>query len=205
MKTVQISSVRFIKEDKDKNPINLFVLNLTNGKPAIVRSSKEFLTDLQNSYLIGAHVRNPLHPDVLDVLADLNIEGRLSTVSGDILFAKQGELWTVTENSRVVTDKNHPKYGKVAIGDKLPYEKDMTLVQDGFLNVSLNPVTRMENKQAKAYGMSLAGMLNAFDTVDTVDSTARTTTEPLDLGAIDLDDDIANEAVGSLIPETTTN
>lgn len=201
MKTVQISSVRFIKEDKDKNPLNLFVLNLTNGKPAIVRSAKEFLTDLQNSYLIGAHVRNPNHPELLAVLRDL----KGATVTGDILFAKQGELWTVTENSRVVTDKNHPKYGKVAVGDKLPYEKDMTLVQDGFLDVALSPQMAMMNKQAQAYGMSLASMLNAFETVDTVDSIAQTTTEPLDLGAIDLDEDVANEAVGSLTPEETTN
>ena len=194
---LQISTVRFIKEDSNGNPINLFVLDLANGKPSIVRSAKEFLTDLNNSYLIGAHVKNPNHPELLSVLRDL----RGATIEGNILFANKGDMWTVTENSRVVNDPNHPKYGKVAAGDQLPYERDMTLVTEGFLQIDYSPQIAMMNKQAHAYGMSLASMLNSFDTVESATTTSGA--EPVD--AAHLDDDVVTEAMGTGAAEQGSN
>lgn len=196
MKTVQITNVRYIPVNA-KNPLPLFILDLASGQPSIVRSEAEFLTDLRNSYLIGENVRNANHPALLSVLRDL--QG--ATVSGTILFAKKGDSWTVTENSRVITDSTHPNFGKVAVGDKLPYEKDMTLVTDGFLTIALAPHIAMMNKQAEAYGFSLASMLNTFNGT-TPQSTATTTgAEPVDVPEVADDSAIDPSIVAEAIAE----
>ena len=165
MKTYKVVHIRKIAEDSKGNPLNIVVLDIPN-RPSIVRSAKEFLTDLNNSFLIGDKVKNINHPDVLDVFKDLS--AMPFTVTGTIVDAKKGQKWTVTENSRVVTDKNHPLYGEVEAGDELPYEKDMTLVTEGFLKVAVNPVIRYENKKVLATAMqemldSANAMDNAFE------------------------------------------
>ena len=193
MKTLQITGVRFIPTDAKGNTLNLFIIDLANGQPSIVRSAKEFMIDLTNSYLIGAHVRNPAHPELLGVLRDL----KGATISGDILTAKKGELWTVTATSSAVTKPSHPMFGKVSAGDQLPYEKDMTLVNDGFLTVTLHPQVTMMNKQAQAYGMSLASMLNAFDMPSNEPAVTATGAEP-----VVAPDDVMGAAIGDT-PDTT--
>lgn len=189
-KTVKVIGVRRILKDANGNPLNIFVLEIPN-KPAIVRSAKEFLTDLKNSFLIGEHVVNPNHPELLSVLQDLNVAP--FTITGTITDAKKGEMWVVTENSRVITDRSHPKYGEVSTGDKLPYEKDMTLVTDGFLNVSLNPQVAQQNKIALSTGQAMASMLSTYDEVVSESASYGTSDAP-EFDVTDIPDNILQEA-----------
>lgn len=179
MKTLQIVNVRTIPT---KDGRVLFILDLVNGQPSIVRTAKEFIIDLQNSYLIGNDVQNPNHPVLLGILRDL----KNFTVTGNVIHAKKDELWIVTENSRVVTDSTHPKHGSVVAGDKLPYEKDMSLVTEGFLAIALNPQIDMQIRQAQAYGTAVASTMassNVFDAMPVASNVEEKEFDPSDIDA----------------------
>lgn len=200
--TVKVSRVSFLAKDKAGNPLNLFVLALANGQESILRTSKEFLTDLRESGLIGFNVNNINHPEVRDAVADL--KQRPFTVTGNIKYAKEGELWTVTKDSSVITDKTNPQYGKVSIGDKLPYKRDMTLVEEGFLAVRLGGEMLLLRKQATANAMlSVASAFedDFYSSSPSVDgstaepsATGQANTEPADSN--DIPDDVMDAVTG---------
>jgi hypothetical protein len=187
MKTLQVNGVAKIAKDSKGNTLNVFVLKIAGGKPAILRSASEFLTDLKNAFLIGDNVRNANHPELLSVLRDLN--SAPFTISGEIIHAIKGEKWTVRETSSVITNPNHPKHGSVAIGDELPYERDMTIVTDGFLQVVPNDKVTMMNKQAFSYGNAMASMLGQYE-----DAPVETTNEGETVDPDLIPDDVLSEA-----------
>lgn len=154
MKTVQIARVkRIIGEGVD-----LVALVLTNGKPDIVRSPREFINDLKGSFLIDENVNSMRHPQVREVLADL--QG--ATLTADLKYAKAGETWIVTENSQVMKNPQAKGFGKYQVGDAKEYEKDATIVQDGFLNLRLTAEVRQENKIANSYASARVSSADAF-------------------------------------------
>lgn len=190
MKTLKANGIRKISQDKNGNPLNIFVINLVNGKPAVIRTAKEFLTDLKNSFLIGEYVNNTNHPELRQVLRDLS--SGVYTITGNIKHVKKGDKWTVTENSSAVTNPSHPAFNKVAVGDQLPYQKDQSIVEDGFLQVNLNPTIRQENKDALYRGVALANLM----AMDEEPSSTVVTGDDYNSSAddFDIDDDVITHA-----------
>lgn len=159
---VKIQQVRFIKQDSNGKPLNLVILDLSNGKPSIVRTAKAFLQDLDNSFLVlGA--TNINDPRVMGWLRDI----RGASIQGDIKHHKAGETWTVQETSSIITDKNHPKFGSVAVGDTQTYEKDFTRVE-GFLNIIPSEMVMARQANAMAIAQMTAQLTGVFDTPEAV-------------------------------------
>lgn len=178
--------VRKVSTPKTKSGERVVVFHLTNGKPNIIRNVKQFLTDLTNSFLIQEGIEDLNHPQVTAILRDL----KNFTITGEVIHVKEGEQWTVTENSSIVTDPKHPLHGQKVVGDKVAYTADMSIVEDGFLDVELNPLKSMENKQALAYASSVQAMMstsNAFD-FGSNDVDTKSTDE------IEIPDDLVTEA-----------
>lgn len=155
MKTVQIAKVKRIVGEG----VDLIALVLANGKPDIVRSPKEFINDLKGSFLVDDSVNSMRHPQVMKALRNL----RGGVLEGDLKYAKAGEEWTVTENSQVVKNPNAKGYGKYAVGDKKAYEKDATIVVDGFLTLELKEDAYQREENAQAYAHARVSTVDAFD------------------------------------------
>lgn len=184
MKTLK---VRKVSTPKLQSGGRIVVLHLSNGMPNILRTEEQFVNDLQGSFLIGDNVKSFNHPEVRNVLSDL----KNFTVTGEIIHRKKGELYTLTEHSRMIKDPSHPAFGTVAIGDKVPVETDSSTVTDGFLDITLNPMVVMQNKQAFAYGAVLA---STFGNVDEGNySSDAADVESFDASAIP--DDVYQEAM----------
>ena len=158
---VKIKQVRFIKNNAKGEAINLVVLDLSNGKPSIVRTAKAFIQDLDNSFLVE-NVSSIRDPRVRTWMRDL----KGATITGDIKHHKAGETWIVQETSSVMTDKNHPQFGTVEVGQSMTYEKDMTRV-DGFLDFQPNEMVMARQANAHAMAQMQAQLAGAFDTFDT--------------------------------------
>lgn len=190
--TVSVNGISFIPNDKNGNPLNLYVLRLSNGKPNILRTQKQFLTDLKESGLIAPNVMNTNHPEVQNAIRDLKYKP--FTITGNIKYCVKGQEWIVTETSRVVTDTNHPLFGQKSVGDSMVYENDMTIIEDDFLNIAVHPEVFMINKQALATASILATMYQTPDIAEDVQaSTAKE--EAVDPSTID--PDIIKSALGA--------
>ena len=170
MLKTKIKAIRQIKNDAKGNRINLTVIETGNSKPSIVRRPKEFLQDLKNSFLIDDNVVSISHPQVRDAIRGL----RAGTVSGEIQYVTKGDKWVVTENSKCVTDPNHPKYGTVEVGATLEVERDGARVADGFLELEQSMQQQAINANAKAYANVMASLAGAFDEDDNAGSTSAT-------------------------------
>lgn len=189
--TVSVNKVSFVPKDKDGRDLNVFVFQLTNGKPNIIRRASQFLTDLKGSFLIDDRISNVRHPEVFGVLQDL--QAGVFNITGNIKYCKKGDLWTVRENSSVVTDPNHPRYNTVVAGDKLPYETDMTIIEEGFLTIRVNPLRVAINKDSMAKAKLYMAMLEdpiAVDTPQQSQNASSFNEEEIDL-------DVLNQALGS--------
>jgi len=194
METIIIAKVRKIAKDANGNTINLVVIDLANGKPSIVRSNTQFLQDLKNSYLVDESVNTVNHPQVLEVLRDI----RRGTVSGNISYHKKGEMWAITKDSRAITDPKHPQFGKVSVGDTLPYENDNTRVEDGFLDFVLPNDARTIRANASALASGTLALAGGFDVSDSMSaSNASTVTGVTTQDAFDIPDNVMQEIVGS--------
>ena len=167
--TVSVNKVSFVPRDKDGNELNVFVLQLANGKPSIIRRASQFLTDLKGSFLIDDRISNPRHPEVFNVLQDL--QAGIFSVTGNIKYCKKGDFWVVRENSLIVTNPNHPRYNSVVVGDKVPYETDMTIVEDGFLTIKVNPMRVAINKDSMAKAKLYMAMLEEPQAIETPKAT----------------------------------
>jgi hypothetical protein len=189
--TVSVNRISHITKDKDGNVLDLFVFHLANGKPNLIRRGKQFLTDLSGSFLIDDRINNTRHPEVRDALEDL--QAKPFTITGNIKYCKKGDLWVVREESTVVTDPNNPRYNTVVPGDKLPYETDMTIVEDGFLTVRVNPLVKAMNKDSIAKAKLYMAML--YDDAEPV-AKANTTQDNSEFDANDIDSDVLKHALG---------
>ena len=156
--SVKVLRARRILKDSKGNPINIVVIDLANGKPSIVRNSARFLQDCKNSFLVADDVNSINHPAISRVLKGM----KRGTVSGDIAYNKKGDLWTVTADSRAITDSTHPQYNKVGVGSQLPYQEDNTGVE-GFLDIELNAETEDRLANASALAEATIASRGIFD------------------------------------------
>ena len=172
--SVRVLRVRRIVKDSKGNAINIVVIDLANGKPSIIRNSAQFVQDCKNSFLIDDHINSIQHPAVSRVLKGM----KGGTISGDITYNKKGEMWTVTEDSRVLTDRTHPQFGKVTVGMQLPYQEDNTRVE-GFLDVELNDKTEDRLANASAIADAMVASRGIFDAIDVSSTDAEPVLEPV--------------------------
>lgn len=183
MANFKISNVRRVPKNKKGETINLTLIYVKGYVTPIIRRPKEFIQDLKNSFIIGQHIDDINHLSIIDAMKD--IKG--GTVQGDVSFLKKGDMWTVTENSRCITNKNHPKFGTVSVGDQLPAEDDSFYVNEGFLTIEESFQARAIKANAKAYAQQMADALSMLDEDEPVD----TTNEAFD----DIPAEFASEAV----------
>lgn len=167
MANFKIKNVNKIEKNKAGQTINLHVIYLVGQAIPVIRRPKEFLQDLKNSDIIDSTVTSINHPSVKDARKALK-GGRLS---GDVSFLKKGDTWTVTENSRCITDSNHPEFGKRKVGDNVPATRDQSFVGEGFLDLTESMQYIQINAVAKAYAASMMDMDGAFDFDDEDNST----------------------------------
>jgi len=165
MANFKISQVRRIANNSAGKAINLTLIYVKGQTTPIIRRPKEFIQDLKNSFIIPNGVDNINHPSVLDAMKD--IKG--GTLQGDVSFLKKGDMWTVHENSRCITDKSHPKFGTVSVNDQLPAERDQSYVE-GFLSIEESIQARAIKANAKAYAQQMADALNMLDEEEPVDT-----------------------------------
>lgn len=196
MKTVQIVKVKRIVGEG----VDLVALVLSNGKPDVVRSPKEFINDLKGSFLIDESVNSMKHPSVTRCLRNL----RGGMLEGDLKYAKAGETWTVTENSQVIKNKNAKGFGKYAVGDEKEYEKDATIVQDGFLTLELNEKAYEREENAHAYASARVSTSDAFVIPDVIEDEVIDVIINDDEGNIENDDEGVLNTKGAIKEETAT-
>lgn len=162
MEVLFITRVRKIAKGKTVDgvaqDVNIVVLDLTGGKPSIVRNYSQFLQDLKNSFLIDDNINNINHPQVTRVLRGL----KRGNISGEINFTKKGDKFTVTENSRAITDPTHPEFGKVSVGDVRISEEDRAIVE-GFLDIEPNEQYQTVQATAEATAQAKMAMAGAFE------------------------------------------
>ena len=194
MKTVQIIKVKRIVGEN----VDLIALVLANGKPDVVRSPKEFINDLKGSFLIDENVNSMKHPQVLRCLR--NLRGGL--LEGDLKYAKAGESWTVTENSQVIKNPSAKGYGKYQVGDEKAYEKDATIVQDGFLTLELSEKAYEREENAQAYASARVSTVDAFAIPDVMDSGSTPSGEGNAEGFEEEGDEPVLETKGAVASET---
>lgn len=159
MASFKVKNVRKITNDANGNPINLTLIDVVGKSTPIIRRPKEFLQDLKNSFLINDNITSINHPSVLEAMKGL----RGGTLSGQVAFAKKGDKWTVTENSRCVTDPNHVDYGKLAVGDEAEVTRDQARVTDGFLTLTESMQAQALKANASAYAQLMVDQSGAFD------------------------------------------
>ena len=124
------------------------VFELTNGI-TVFRYPKQALIDMQNS---GRAL--DIHATALDRGLDgLNAVDRQNYITalldctnaqltGDIITYKAGDEYEITAQHPSITDKTHPDFGKVKVGDKKQAEKDGNRVE-GFLFIPLTEAEKM--------------------------------------------------------------
>lgn len=124
------------------------VFELTNGI-TVFRYPKQALIDMQNS---GRAL--DIHPTALDRgLNGLNAVDRQNYITalldctnaqltGDIITYKAGDEYEITAQHPSITDRTHPDFGKVKVGDKKQAEKDGNRVE-GFLFIPLTEAEKM--------------------------------------------------------------
>lgn len=145
--TKQITGVKVIMNIA--KPIIVFQLA---GHADVARNPKQALTDLQNSgRALGITGTND--PRFVDELH--NCVG--ATLSGDLKPFKAGDEYVISEGHPALTDRNHPLFGKVQLGDKQRAETDGVWVE-GFLSI---PQTLME-RQLKANASAYANVMMQF-------------------------------------------
>lgn len=182
--SVRVLRVRRIVKDSKGNAINIVVVDLANGKPSIIRNSAQFVQDCKNSFLVDDNVNSIQHPAISRVLKGM----KGGIIGGNIAYNKKGELWTVTEDSRVLTDKSHPQYGKVTVGMTQPYQEDNTRVE-GFLDVELNDKTEDRLANASAIADAMVTSRGIFDAIDTA---------PVELAEVEVAPSILEEIAGNI-------
>lgn len=196
MNTVKapIASIRRIAKNSKKEPINLIVIELANGKPNIVRRLAQFVRDLDGSGRLEGTDPDFLttvnHPVI--VRACKKLKG--GVVEGNFVHVKEGEEYEVTANMSVVTDPTHPNFGTVSEGDKLKYKVDQTIVQEGFLELEANMQTQMVEEQAYQLAQMMQQSMNGFSGGANTSSTS-TASEGDDL---DVDDFALENEIGQV-------
>jgi len=127
-----------------------------NGKEQqLGRSSKQFLIDLQESFLIDEDITSIKHPSVRRVFAKL----RGATVSNKLDFYKAGADYKI-EKGHPALSPDHSDYGTVVLGQVLQTEKDgVRVVGREFLNMELSASKQAIEENAFAY----ASMRTAFE------------------------------------------
>lgn len=159
MATFKIKNVRKITKDASGNAINLTLIDIVGKSTPIIRRPKEFLQDLKNSFLINESVISVNHPSVLEAMKGL----RGGSLNGQIAFAKKGDKWTVTENSRCITDPNHADFNKVSVGDELEVTRDQARITEGFLTLTESMQAQALKANASAYAQLMVDQSGAFD------------------------------------------
>lgn len=136
------------------------------GHEAIVRNPKQALIDLQNSgraldinvneFANGIeYVNQGTRAKFINALFD--IVG--ATLTGDITPVKKGDTYVANEYSSCITDKTHPLYNKVKIGDTVTITEDSSPRVEGFLSI---PRTQAELMRRDASAIMAEQMLAMF-------------------------------------------
>ena len=123
----------------------IIVLDIVGQEQGIPRTPKQFLLDLQDSHLIPSNIKDINNPMVQDAMIDL----KGGTVSGNVEFFKAGSKYKAHENSSVITNPEHPLYGKVKLGQEVEREKDGSRVE-GFLSLDRSFVAKQTRANASA-------------------------------------------------------
>ena len=158
-KSLAITGVRTIFQiDK---PIVVFEVA---GHEAIVRNPKQALIDLQNSGRaleintreFDGGVEN-LSGVTKTVFTQALLDCIGATITGEISLTKAGEKYTPNETHPVFTDKNHPFFNKIKLGETLIAEKDSVWVE-GFLSIPLTESEKMRRDVAGNISKAMMAM-----------------------------------------------
>ncbi|MAT89671.1 MAG: hypothetical protein CMC35_03170 [Flavobacteriaceae bacterium] len=157
MKRAQITKIALL----ESNGVSYALIYTTANANPIVRGLKQFVTDLDESGRLGGvdarFITSIKHP----VLAKQKVALRGGNIEGDFKFTKAGEEYTINEYSSVLTDTNHPDYGKFKLGDKRKREKDGCIVE-GFLFMEPSVVRQTLEINADAMAAAQAAALGLF-------------------------------------------
>lgn len=143
--TKQITGVKVIMNIA--KPIIVFQLA---GHADVARNPKQALTDLQNSgRALGiASTNDPRFVEEIH-----NCVGAL--LSGDLRAFKAGDEYTIGEGHPALTDRTHPLFGKVNLGDKQRAEADGVWVE-GFLSIPKTDAEKLRGMIASETGRLMA-------------------------------------------------
>lgn len=159
-KSLKITNVRNIFTIE--KPIVVFEVE---NHEALVRNPKQALIDLQNSGRALSISPNALDNGIEGVSQKVKaefIEALLDTVgaevTGEISRTKAGDKYTPNETHPIFTDKKHPKFNTIKLGDSLVAEKDSVWVE-GFLSIFLTEKEKFRREASKEYAKAMMAMM----------------------------------------------
>lgn len=130
MKEVRLLNNTIEKVDlvSGKNIDRPFVLITVVGYDTRMLMSKgQFLRTLKNSFLLDENVESITSLEAREAMQQL-MGGK---ISGKATLLKAGEKYTVTENSSVITNPDHPEYNEYNIGDEIEATRDSFRPEQG--------------------------------------------------------------------------
>ena len=188
MRTLAIEKVSVIRHNKAGEVINVVAIRIP-GKPAILRSFDQFVTDLKDSFLISDTVEGMNDPEVLEVLADL----QNGTVTGNITFHKAGDPYRIDANHPAITNPQHRLYGKVSVNQEMKAEKDGSRVTEGFLTLKREVTAQVIHKSANSYANKRLALEGFLKSVGVSTSTSK---KEVDVEDFDIEENVKAAAVG---------
>ena len=188
MRTLSIEHISVIRRNKAGEIINVVAIRIP-GKPAIVRTFDQFLTDLKDSFLISDTVDGMNDPEVLEVLADL----KDGSVTGNITFHKAGDKYKIDAGHPSITNPNNRNYGKYTVGQELEAEKDGARVTEGFLTLKREVTAQVIHKSANSYANKRLALEGFLKSVGVSTSTSKREVEVEDF---DIEENVKASAVG---------
>jgi hypothetical protein len=197
MNQAVINAVKPIVTSRVEKPI--IVLETNRG--TIIRSPKQFFTDLQNSGRLlnvpetafdrGYENAFPQHQEALKREC-FRLAGK--TVQGDWTFYKAGDNYTPDENHPCFTNPNHEMFNKVKLGEPLKATNDGCWVT-GFLSIPKTDMEYAMEDTVQVAGNALAQMFAGFGVMPTQQAIPANTDNVFDVE--ETPDTLTTEAVGA--------
>lgn len=143
MRDQAIGRVSVITKTRSGSPI--VVIGRLGNKYGIIRSAKQILTDLKNSFMIDLDITDINHPQVREALAELQDGDR--TLTGSIAEYNKGTTYVIDEfSNEYINDKS-------TLGQERERTADSAIIERGtFLEFKRTS----ESKQIRANGRGYA-------------------------------------------------
>ena len=119
-------------------PEGVVLIVVAGFNEPLVRKPKQFLADMQGSFLIGNEVLSLNSKTAMLTMAGL----KGSIIENELTANKIGDTYTVSEDHPALKP-DHADYGNIVVGEKIAYKTNSTFLPFGeFLDITLSSKER---------------------------------------------------------------